>query len=34
VPKKLTAEQKDLLRRFAELDETKKGFFSRFAHSK
>jgi molecular chaperone DnaJ len=34
VPKKLTAEQKELLRKFAELDETKKGFFSRFAHSK
>jgi molecular chaperone DnaJ len=34
VPKKLTAEQKELLRKFADLDESKKGFFSRFAHNK
>jgi molecular chaperone DnaJ len=29
VPKKLSSEQKELLKKFAELDTQKKGFFSR-----
>ncbi len=29
VPKKLSGEQKELLRKFSELDTPKKGFFSR-----